>query len=424
MELKNSFAIIEILQFLDYKDQLKLQDINRKFYEVFVPRLTLEVPIFCPRSSVFIMFPNNSLFELNQERALLGRLINPDINVSSSESVEEKDKQQQMKIVDKNINNYWKKIPFRKTNFDKDIMTIWQKVIQVNDWHVYIISGINKNVQSRATKQCYCFDIRYRTLTRVANIIQKRSGFGLCHIKEKIYVCAGSRVTYNRRIRSCEVFDTIKNQWSPFIDLPEDIVSPVATQFEDRLIYLVGGFSRQDEGEHLTRLFRIDTNQNTPEWETIQVSSKEPVPSLCQLGLFNLSNNNPEQHNTGNHEFIIFGGLDLDSNYDTSAYYCKLQNESQGIQQINKEGNNSMMDQSSGNEQSKVEIVKLNSKLTIGDRLYYNQWLQLENKRDCKQWFIMGRTAGHYVNFDTQDLSMTSFSSNMELAYQQLLEKY
>eukprot|EP00347_Sterkiella_histriomuscorum_P005830 403355108 len=181
----------------------------------------------------------------------------------------------------------------------------------------------------------------------------------------------------------------------------------------------VGGFSLQNEGEHLTKLFRIDTLQVDPEWETIQVSSKEPVPYLCQLGLFNLSNNFPQIQNTGNHEFIIFGGVNLDFDSDTFAYYCKLQNESQGDWQVDKNPNLNQIDQASGDQQLKVEISKMTNQLTIGDRLYYNQWLQLQNKRDCKQWFIMGRTAGHYVNFDTQDLN-----SNKQLAYDQLLDKY
>eukprot|EP00347_Sterkiella_histriomuscorum_P017496 403349129 len=261
-------------------------------------------------------------------------------------------------------------------------MTIWQKVIQVNDWHVYFISGLCEEDMAQSSKQCYCFDIRYRTITKIAKIIQERSGFGLCHIKEKIYVCAG-RLTHLNRLRS------------------------------------FGGFSLQNEGEHLTKLFRIDTLQVDPEWETIQVSSKEPVPYLCQLGLFNLSNNFPQIQNTGNHEFIIFGGVNLDFDSDTFAYYCKLQNESQGDWQVDKNPNLNQIDQASGDQQLKVEISKMTNQLTIGDRLYYNQWLQLQNKRDCKQWFIMGRTAGHYVNFDTQDLN-----SNKQLAYDQLLDKY
>eukprot|EP00347_Sterkiella_histriomuscorum_P007965 403346888 len=329
-----------------------------------------------------------------------------------------------MFVTNTNINQYWKMLNIRKTNFKKDIKTIWQKIIQVNDWHVYFISGMTTDIKQSATKRCYCFDIRYRKITRVADILQSRSGFGVCYIKEKIYVCGGIIVSQNRKLRSCEIYSTVKDQWSEFVDLPEDLTNSVATQFESRFVYVIGRSGQLIE-QFMTRLYRIDTLAVNQQWETLQISQNNEVYSLSQIGLFNKTEYFQETYNNSRsfHDFMIFGGItqnatNFQSFYNKSSYFYSIKSKSYSILDAQ---NFDKVHQSSFNESLKVEILKSQDELEIGDNFYFNQWIQLENKRSCKSWFLTGKLAGHFVNFsDNQDSSQAQFGCNKKMGYEKL----
>lgn len=63
---------------------------------------------------------------------------------------------------------------------------------------------------------------------------QQNYAFAIGGIQEKEY----EQYTLN----SCEIFDAISNEWTEIAHLNEDRVSPGACSFQDKFVYVFGGY--------------------------------------------------------------------------------------------------------------------------------------------------------------------------------------
>eukprot|EP00347_Sterkiella_histriomuscorum_P005788 403355267 len=269
----------------------------------------------------------------------------------------------------------WNLMKFRKTNFDYEINTTWQKVIQINEADVYFIGGMNFPGLRKNTKKCYKLNLRQRSIERIANILEGRSGFGICNLGNKIYIIGGIQI---------------------------------------RFIYLIGGLTDARNQEPMSEILRIDTfkDQEEMKWESIQLTQDDPnnlLRNKCQIGIMNLGLLYPNEQSDDKLQLILFGGLHRFNELTSELFHMTINHNNDEEQQV-----------------ISVEIKKIKDKgLTVQDRIYYNQWLAMQNTRDCKEWFMIGRYAGHFIKFpqSLSELQDIEIQSNENLGYAQLLDR-
>eukprot|EP00347_Sterkiella_histriomuscorum_P015612 403356368 len=218
-----------------------MQILNRKFYEVFVPRVSLSNQIFNQKERVFIM-EEGSIKYLTAEI-----LRNQDQNMIS-----------------------WENLLYKQVNFEYNIDSLWQKTIQVNDTDVYFLAGAYCITGTRVANICYRLNIRYNTIEKIANLNEGRYGSGYCHLNNKIYLMGGAGP--GGKGTSCEVYDIEKNKWNYFTPFPVQLSNPTAVTFGERFIYLIGGRGIERQDTQMSEIMRIDTLQPDQDlkWERIK----------------------------------------------------------------------------------------------------------------------------------------------------------
>eukprot|EP00347_Sterkiella_histriomuscorum_P015056 403358475 len=297
---------------------------------------------------------------------------------------------------------------FRKLNFEKEINTKLQKVIQVNESDVYFIAGMHDSGLKSLTKKCYRFNLRNRTVERIANTLVVRSGFGICNIGTKIYIMGGNQ---QGSLNSNQVYDIDENKWQAFVQLPITLISPTAVVFQNRFIYLIGEFTTARNQDAMSEILRIDTykGQEEMKWETIQIKQDDQenwLQNICQFSIIDLGLLYPNETTQDEIQLLLFGGLHRLRSTSSELYHIKIIHNGDEEQQV-----------------LNVEITKIQDKnLTINDRFQYNQWLALENTRDCKDWFMFGIFGGHFIKFpqSINNLQDIEIESREDLGYMNL----
>lgn len=145
----------------------------------------------------------------------------------------------------------------------------------MNKSDVYIISGMKEDRE--ILTDCYKLNIRLMNLTKISPIKIGRSAFGIAFVMDHIYVISGANKT--GYIRECERYSVKTDTWEDFTPLPSYQVAGSACSFENRYIYLIGGYnydnimnSRFEDSMHLTEIYRIDitpSESQAPKWESI-----------------------------------------------------------------------------------------------------------------------------------------------------------
>ena len=135
----------------------------------------------------------------------------------------------------------WEQVPFTKVNFTSPLNQIWPKIIQVNSTDVYLIAGLEAG-GDMPVNRCFKLNIKNMQMTEIQTINMGRSAFGIVCIYNYIY-CMGGSAGLGHYLNSCEKYDTITGKWSEFPSLPEHTIASSSVQFENRFIYMVGGFS-------------------------------------------------------------------------------------------------------------------------------------------------------------------------------------
>ena len=85
---------------------------------------------------------------------------------------------------------------------------------------------------------CFKYNASAKTLTKIANINEGRSAFGIVSINQYIYVISGSQ-----GIKGCERYDITTNVWEKYADLPYDLIAVTATKYKERYLIAIGGIN-------------------------------------------------------------------------------------------------------------------------------------------------------------------------------------
>ncbi|CDW75249.1 kelch motif family protein [Stylonychia lemnae] len=256
----------------------------------------------------------------------------------------------------------------------------------------------------KPSKFCYRYDIRTNLMKRLSNIQIPRSGFAIAHLRNRIFAIAGSNVIQHTPINSIESYDITKDEWQHFTPLPDIRISPTAVVFQDRFIYVIGGFNYRYDQSKISDLIRLDLNQQIPAWQTIKIQNNV-IPDGCQIGA--LPYINPEKPNI--HQLLICGGLNgilFDDIYKLEVTIDEVENQPH--------------DQDSQSQFS-AQCIQLNQKLKSPDRLYFNQWLSQDQKHHSTNWILVGRESLHLFQFD-KDLTQVKETSINEQNYKKLIE--
>ncbi|CDW83317.1 kelch motif family protein [Stylonychia lemnae] len=361
-----SYAILEVMQFLDKKELYRIQILEKYFYDKLIPNCIKEMKSW-NQQACYIAFEKSQFFYFLDRNTL--------------------------KWDQKKVNLVTKKGKIQ-TSFRFDEM--WAKVLQIQD-EIYFIGG---NLYFHySSKQCYRLNLKNQMMHEITSLSKQRYGHGLCHLGQYIYATGGVD-NYSIYLDHCERYDLLNNTWEdiPKFDCP--IFSHSLISVRKRYLYSFGGMYEKPEAyKYQERLMRLDTHKIGRvecNWEYFAFPSE--FQQGCQYQVYQM----PQLSQNGQiQEYIIFGGVGLQNNVLNRV---SIFSENLKVIQDSKFSSSS-------------------EKLKIIDRFYYNQAISLDRnvvleeyenelkKNDIKTQDIghqligaMGRFAFHVIDLDNQKI--------------------
>lgn len=79
-------------------------------------------------------------------------------------------------------------------------------------------------------------------MIKIKDIKLPRYGFGIAFADPHIYVIGGCLELDTKCTKKCERYNIYKDEWTDFVDLPNELLNPSAVVFDSRYLYLIGGF--------------------------------------------------------------------------------------------------------------------------------------------------------------------------------------
>eukprot|EP00347_Sterkiella_histriomuscorum_P011294 403373002 len=158
----------------------------------------------------------------------------------------------------------------------------------------------------------------------------------------------------------------------------------------------------------MSEIMRIDTLKADKDlkWERIsfnQSGEGSILKIMGQIGVINLDQVYQQGIHKNELQLLLFGGMNFEAAFTSEVFQMNISHSNDEEQQV-----------------VHIEVSQIQNKnLDKEDKIYYNQWLALENKRYCKEWFMVGREAGHFIKFpqSISQLKDIEIESIQELGY-------
>ena len=150
-------------------------------------------------------------------------------------------------------------------SFEKLTISV-SKIIQVNNTVVYVIGGNQyPSLLGRkydVPKSCMKIDMATGEIVKLADMRECRSSFGLCVLRNIIYVFGGRHgKNYNEEVEGCEKYNILTDRWEDFVKVPDNYTIGMSVSLvEKRFVYGFAGVNARRETEYETkmRIVRID----------------------------------------------------------------------------------------------------------------------------------------------------------------------
>jgi len=181
---------------------------------------------------------------------------------------------------------------------------------------LYVLGGsrININKQKEVLNLAYEINTDDGSIKRLKSFGIPRKRLAVASIRKKeLYIMGGDAFVLNdiktqEFFNTCEKYDIVKNEWSecPKINKPRTNIG--AGTFNDRFIYLFGGYNDIDDDMNLIECF--DTT-NPKEWTIIKLVDNSFWSPIQTMAVVQISED----------EMLIYGGMKAQRSVDQSLIF-------------------------------------------------------------------------------------------------------
>lgn len=238
---------------------------------------------------------------------------------------------------------------------------------------IFLVGGYLENLNENneeSFKSIYKYDHVNRSLIPLAKMKTLRHSFGICAIKNKIFVVGGSNYREGALIK-CEYYDIQHNQWFPFNFLNVKSMNHSIISFNDSYIYKFGGTrfnsNEQESNKMSLDLFeRYDLKFDI--WERIMLKENfiGILPSIAFFsGCYQINSNN----------ILVFGGKNEKNEIQKQTYLIN----------IPKTDNNNFNEKDEAN----FKIIELNTK-SLNHPGYFTNFCPVVKDKNL---FVLGNTS-------------------------------